>query len=93
MRFTATNKNKIAAKFLADAFVNRAEIESVIAERAKTPPKETIGKAGESTWLKAIRVQPKPPNGTRALNSSMSRKVSALSQMLCVLLKIHPIGR
>ena len=57
---------------------------TVKAESASTPPIETIGKAGDSTWLNAILVQPKPPNGKRARSSSIKRSVSPLNQRLLV---------
>ena len=78
---------KIAAtvkRFLSWNFVRRTAVAIVTAVSASTPPNETIGKAGESTWLNATRVQPKPPKGTRDRNSSIRSRVNALHQRLRV---------
>ena len=74
-----------AKRFLSCIFVRRIAIKIVSAVSASTPPNETIGNAGESTWLNATRVQPKPPNGTRDRSSSIRRRVNALHQRLRVL--------
>ena len=81
---TATNI-KIKAnliRLLRESRVNRAAMTRVKADKASTPPYETIGKAGDSTWLKAIRVQPKPPNGKFALTSSVNKSVKIVHQRL-----------
>ena len=80
----AIKRVAITAKLLAFNFVAIIAIRTVKAESATTPPIETIGNAGDSTWLNAIRVQPKPPKGKRARSSSMRRSVSPLNQRFLV---------
>ena len=54
--------------------------------------KETIWANGDSTWLKAIRVQENPPNGNLALTSSIKRITKAKEPKLDVNRATIPTG-
>jgi hypothetical protein len=73
--------------------INKYERSIVANESARTPPRETTEAKGDSIWLNAIRVHENPPNGRRALTSSIARRTNINAGRFDVKRARIPIGR